>query len=55
MKEYEVRVELVAFYKVEDSDHEHANEQAIELFLDDLADPKNREMWRGEVQAEARE
>lgn len=55
MREYEVRVELVYFYKVEDTDHEHANEQAIELFLDDLADPRNRDRWKQEIQAEARE
>ena len=52
MNDYEIRVELIYSYRVSGSDKDHAIEQAIDLFLDDLADKKNRKEWQDLIQAE---
>ena len=46
IKEYEVRLSMILYRTVEEGDPDLAKERAIELFLDDLQDPRNREEWR---------
>ena len=55
MNRYEVRLELIRYYKVDAGNYEHAEELATELFFDDLSDKGSKEEITREMEREVRE